>query len=72
MYIIEGDFNAELGQGIGAEKLSVGQLTLKEANKRRMAETMAEIVGTLGTTPCTKKPKRNKPRAEPQMFARSS
>ena len=33
MYIIEGDFNAELGQGIGAEKLSVGQFTLKEANK---------------------------------------
>ena len=49
MCIIEGDFNAELGQGIGGEKLSVGQSTLKEANKRRMAETMAEFEGTLGT-----------------------
>ena len=35
MYIIGGDFDAELGQGIGGEKLSVGQSTLKEANKRR-------------------------------------
>ena len=43
MYIIERDFNAELGQGIGAEKLSVGQFTLKEANKRKMAETMADM-----------------------------
>ena len=43
MYIIERDFNPELGQGIEAEKLSVGQLTLKEASKRRMVETMADM-----------------------------
>ena len=32
--IIGGDFNAELGPGIGIERTSVGQHTLKEANKR--------------------------------------
>ena len=34
MLIIGGDFNAELGPGIGTERRSVGQQTLNEANKR--------------------------------------
>ena len=34
MQIIGGDFNAELGPGIGVERTSVGQHTLKEANSR--------------------------------------
>ena len=34
MLIIVGDFNAELGPGQGAEKLSVGRYTLNESNKR--------------------------------------
>ena len=29
-----GDFNAELGPGVGFERLSVGPYTLKESNKR--------------------------------------
>ena len=31
---VAGDFNAELGLGIGIERLSVGPCTLKESNKR--------------------------------------
>ena len=34
MHIIGGDFNAELGPGIGVERTSVGQYTVKEANSR--------------------------------------
>ena len=34
MQIIGGDFNAELGPGIGIEQTSAGQYTLKEANSR--------------------------------------
>ena len=34
MKIIGGDFNAELGTGIGVEQASVGQYTLKESNCR--------------------------------------
>ena len=32
--IVAGDFNAELGPGIGVERLSVGPYTLNESNKR--------------------------------------
>ena len=32
--IVGGDFNAELGPGIGVERISVGQHTLNEGNKR--------------------------------------
>ena len=32
--IVGGDFNAELGPGVGIERLSVGQYTLQESNKR--------------------------------------
>ena len=32
--IVGGDFNAELGPGIGVERVSVGTHTLKEENKR--------------------------------------
>ena len=34
MLIIGGDFNAELGPGIGIERISVGHSTLREANKK--------------------------------------
>ena len=34
MQIVGGDFNAELGPGIGTERLSVGPHTLKESNSR--------------------------------------
>ena len=33
--IVGGDFNDELGPGIGVERVSVGPHTLKEGNKRR-------------------------------------
>ena len=32
--IVGGDFNAELGLGIGLERISVGQYTLNDGNKR--------------------------------------
>ena len=34
VHIIGGDFNAELGPGIGVEQASVGHYTLKDANCR--------------------------------------
>ena len=34
MQIVGGDFNAELGPGIGIERLSVGPHTLKQSNSR--------------------------------------
>ena len=34
MQIVGEDFNAELGSGIGIERLSVGMYTLKESNSR--------------------------------------
>ena len=40
MKIIGGDFNAELGPGIGIEQASVGQYTLNKANRR--GEWMAQ------------------------------
>ena len=32
--LVGGDFNAELGLGDGIERLSIGQYTLEESNKR--------------------------------------
>ena len=32
--IVAGDFNADLGPGIGVERVSVGPHTLKESNRR--------------------------------------
>ena len=41
--IVAGDFNADLGPGIGVERVSVGPHTLKESNRRgRLDKAVAD------------------------------
>ena len=74
MLIIGGDFNAELGPGIGTERRSVGEQTLNEANKRGdwmkqwlMTQKLVALNTMYGKTPTNQATYRTPKGAEKQL-----